>query len=244
MAELGNPETVNQMKKLLLSLATPEIREIAEPFLQNHKEWAERHGFVYQCAEEVVWKHLHPSFSRVAMLDKAMKDGVDIAIWADSDIAFLDMRRDLSDLLGDDYYLAAYHQQNWVLFPYLCCGLMVWKNTPESRAFIAEWMDRCLNGSPKVIDGERVKIEGANAREPLMQAKPWEQWYFSELIREVKYKGIRCCNAWEIGSFCTEIWFDSVRFEPGMPTVHMAGDAPWERRVQVFNEIYKPLIRR
>lgn len=232
------------MKKLLLSLATPNIREVVEPFLQTHKEYAEAYGYVYQCAEDSVWNDLHPSFSKVALLDKAFKDGAEIVIWADCDVGFLDFTRDLGDLVSGDYYFAAYHQQNWRAFAYLCCGLMVWKNTPEAHEFIAEWIDRCLNGSPKIIEGERIKIGGSIQREPLMQTKPWEQWYASEIIRERKYKNIRACNAWEIGSFCPEIWHDSVIWQPGMPTVHMAGDAPWEKRAEIFNTIYKPLIRR
>lgn len=230
------------MKKLLLSLATPNIREIAEPFLQSHKEYAERHGYVYQCAEESVWKDLHPSFSKVALLDKALKDGVETIIWADADIFFVDHRKDLADLLTGDNYLAAYQQQDWIAWPYLCCGLMILKNTPEAHAFVTEWVDRCLNGSPKIIEGERIKIQGKVLREPINQTKPWEQWYFSELIRETKYKNIRCCNAGEIGCFCPELYHDTVIWKPGMPTIHMAGSADWQRRAEVLKTIYAPQV--
>lgn len=228
------------MKKLLLSLATKEIREIAEPFLQNHKAYAERNGYVYQCAEETVFKDLHPSYSKTALINKALKDGADSVLWADADVAFLRMDYDLATLLTDDYFMAAYRQQNWTAWNYLCAGLTVWRNCEQARSFVETWIDWCLNGVPGVVDGERVKVHKGD-RQPLLQGAPWEQWSMDALVRHTKWAGLRCCTPEEIGCFCPTLWHDSYIATGVEPTMHFA-TGPWERRAQVFKEHYQPLI--
>lgn len=222
------------MKKLLLSLATKEIRAIAEPFLQNHKAYAERNGYVYQCAEESIWKDLHPSFSKVALIDKALNDGADIVLWTDCDVAYMNFKFDLADLLVGDYFMAAYQQQNWPAWAYLCAGLTVWRGNEYSAQFVAEWKERCEIGSPAVRPGQRVIITHA----------PFEQWYLDELVRKTNYKGIRPCDADEIGCFSREIWHDGIKWKPGMPTVHFAGPATFERKVSVFKTTYASQVIR
>lgn len=232
------------MKKLLLSIATPNIRTIAEPFLQTHKEYAERNGYIYQCAEETVWKDFHPSYSKVALIDKALKDGADVVIWADADVAFMRMNYDLATLLTNDYFMAAYRQLNWTAWRFLCAGLSVWKNCDQARSFVETWADWCLNGVPGVIDGERVKVHKAGDRQPLQQGAPWEQWSADALIRHTKWAGIRCCTAHEIGCFCEKIWTDGNIWAPPMPTLHFGGPSSWENRAKVFKEHYERLVIR
>lgn len=232
------------MRKKLITIATPEIREIAKPFLDNHVAYAVRNNYEYQCGGEIIFKNLHPSFSKVALIDQAMKDGYDLIIWADADVAFIDQGVDLANLLTSEYFMAAYRQQNWTAWRYLCAGLTVWRNTEKAREFVATWADWCLNGVPGVVDGERVKIHGGpDDRQPIMQDKPWEQWPMDALVRHTKWSGLRCCTADEIGCFSREIWHDGVLWTQACPTVHLGGPASWERRVQVFNEHYKSHVR-
>lgn len=213
------------MKKLLLSLATQEIRAIAEPFLQNHKAYAERNGYVYQCAEEVHWEDKHPSFSKVWTIHQGLVDGYDFVIWADADVAFTNFSVDLSRLVKDqDYFMAAYWQRNWKSWKYLCAGLTVWKNTPDAIAFVKAWIKHVEEGT--------------------MLDMPYEQWWLDLIVRETNYAGIRPCTADEIGCFSSEIWHDGIKWKPGMPTIHFAGPASMERKASVFETTYASQVIR
>lgn len=212
---------------LVLTIATKEILPLCSEYLDNQRQYASVNQFDHRLIEEKFWPHLHPSFSKVAYIKAALEE-YEFVIWADADVAFMDQHKKLTDLLRPDdsgYFLAAYHQKNWPQWIYLCAGLMVWRKTPAADKFIKNWFFRCSEG--------------------YIEYKPWEQWYFDELIRESNYSGIRACSAHEIGCFCPEIWHDGCRWQPGMPTVHMAGDATWERRRQIYRDVYmKQVIKK
>jgi hypothetical protein len=230
------------MKKRFITIATPEILSLCKDFTDNQKQYAAANGYEFDLVQTTFWKHLHPSFSKVHEIDRAFKEGFEVVLWADADVAFMDQNKDLAELLTGDYFMAAYQQQNWWRWVYLCAGLMVWKNTQEARAVLVEWIDRVENGSPAIVNGERIKIEDTSQREPVMQDKPWEQWYLDELVRETKWHNIRACKGDEIGCFCPEIWHDGVKWKPGMPTIHMAGSALWEKRAEIFRDIYEKQV--
>lgn len=211
------------MSNVLITIATPEIADHAALFIENHRGYAAKTGYEFRFVTDAHWKHVHPSYSKVYEIDRALKDGAEVVIWADADVAFMDWSIDLASLLKPDYFMAAYQQQNWHRWKYLCAGLTVWKNTGPCRAFVDEWVKRCT--------AEKT------------QDRPWEQWYMDELVRETNYAGIRPCNAAEIGCFAPEIWHDSVIWQPGMPTVHLAGPATWERRAEVFKSAYAPQVK-
>jgi len=206
------------MKKKMITIATEGILHKCEAILNNHRGYAARQGLEYEVIQKAHWEQIPACFSKVYEIERAMAEGAEIVIWADADVVFMDWKADLTKLLAPDYMLAAYHQQNWKSWTYLCAGLMVWRNTPQARAFIAEWAKRCLAGT--------------------MKDHPWEQWFLDELVRETKYDKIRPCNAREIGCFCPEIWHDGVVWKPGMPTIHMAGPSTWENRADVFAKNY------
>jgi hypothetical protein len=212
------------MSKLLITIATTEIKPYCADFLENQSTYAKSRGYEYRIVTEKHWKELHPSFSKVYEIDRAFTEGWETVIWADADVLFMDQRIDLAYLLHDAIFMAAYQQGNWTAWKYLCAGLTVWKNCRRSRAFVAEWRERCEIGSPCVRPKERV----------LILHHPWEQWYFDEIIRETNYAGVRGCTASEIGCFCPEIWSDGTLWTVGMPTIHMAGPASWEMRAQVL----------
>lgn len=221
------------MKKII-TIATPEIVNIASCFIRNQSGYAKANGYEYEAVPTRHWEHLHPSFSKVYEMDQALKAGCEIVIWADCDVAFMNYHYDLGSLLSGDYWMASYLQQNWSKFKYLCAGLIVIRNTQEARGFVREWADRCLRGCPEWKPGIRTPVVD----------HPWEQWHYSSLIQGWEYKGIRCCNAYEIGCFCPEIWHDGVIWKTGMPTIHMAGPSTWDNRADIFNRVYAKQVKR
>jgi len=210
------------MKKLI-TIATSDIRQWCNGFIQNHKEYAAANGYEYVEVSEIHWKDLHPSYSKVHEIQKALIEGYEYVLWADADVIFMDYRVDLAGLLQGNYFMAAYQQTNWPAWPYLCAGLTVWKKCPNARLFVEEWVDRCEKGSPLIIPGKLTR----------MLHEPWEQWYMDELVRKWEYKGIRACTAEEIGCFAPEIWHDGTMWKEGMPTIHLAGPTTWERRSEI-----------
>jgi len=220
------------MKKALLTVATPEIASLCQPFLENHRLYAEARGYDYLQTSEKFWPDLHPSFTKVHVIREAMLAGYKEIVWADADVAFMDFRVDLADLLKKDIFMAGYHQANWKLWKYICAGLTVWKRTADAMDFVDEWHERCTIGTLRIEPKKRV----------IVTYPPWEQWYMDEIIRETAFKGIYAASAEEIGCFCPEMWHDGILWRKGMPTIHFAGQHTWERRVEVFEQIYKPLI--
>jgi len=226
------------MKNRLITIATPNIRQWCNGLIQNHKEYALARGYEYVEVSELYWKDLHPSYSKVHEIQKALLEGCEKVIWADADVIFMDYRVDLADLLQgtvdmiEDYFMAAYQQTNWPAWPYLCAGLTVWRNGGAARAFVGEWVDRCEKGSPLIVPGKLTR----------MLHEPWEQWYLDELNRKWEYKGIRACTGKEIGCFAPEIWSDGTIWELGMPTIHLAGPCSWARREEVAAEYIKKVV--
>jgi len=225
--------------KRLITIATPEIRQWCNGFVQNHKEYALACGYEYVEVSEIYWKDLHPSYSKVHEISKALKEGCEYVLWADADVIFMDYRVDLVHLIDGshwsdlgDLFLAAYQQTNWPAWPYLCAGLTVWRNCKESQMFVQEWVDRCEHGSPLIVPGKLTR----------MLHEPWEQWYMDELNRKWEYKGIRACTAKEIGCFAPEIWHDGTLWEEGMPTIHLAGPSTWERREEIAHHYLRKVV--
>ncbi len=215
----------------LITIATPEIRQLADPFIQNQTAYAKAMGFEYEVVGHKAWEHLHASFSKVFEIDRALKAGNEFVIWADCDIAFM-RKADLTKILKPDQFMTGYKQLNWKTWDYICDGLLVFRNSPESEKYIEQWTDRCLNGCPLTVKGKRTMILD----------HPWEQWHSDGLNREWGFKGIHPATAAEIGCFCKEIWHDGNIWKKPMPTIHFGGPATWERRVQVFNDHYSKLV--
>lgn len=227
------------MNKLLITIATPEISSVVEPFTQNHAEYAKANGYEYRI-DGLIWTHLHPSFSKVPAMERGLKEGWDWIVFADADCAFTNMRMDLKDVIESrlsempDLFAAGRQQLNWNAWKYICNGLLVIRNTPYAHKFFVRWADYCLNGTPNVVPGQRIFIT----------EHPFEQYSFDQLIRDTQYHGIYAATGAEIGCFCPEIWHDGEKWKPGMPTIHFAGPSSWERRVEVFNRIYKDQVVR
>lgn len=223
------------MKKLLFTIATENIREAAAPFLANHASYARRNNYEYVVKTEKFFPNLHPSFSKTGYVQQALRDGFDFVLFADADIAFISQGVDLANLLiGTDYWLAAYEQKNWPHDdPYLNAGLFVVKQCQEAHTFVDDWVHRCLTGCPDWKPGEITPIVDF----------PWENWHFHGLCRKYKWKGIRCCNAEEIGCFCPTLWHDGVLWYQSCPTIHFAGcNTSWEKRAELFVKQYAPLV--
>lgn len=226
----------------LITLATPEIATIAKPFIDNQRAYGERHGYQVIChpAKVVGWEHLHPSFSKVPLIDQALKDGFDYVVFADADVGFTNFTRDIKDIIASklkdrpELWLTGKIQQNWATWVYICNGLLCFRNTPDARSFMDVWIDYCLNGTPNIEPGKRV----------MMRDHPWEQYPFDMRVREIQYHGVYGAKGEEIGTFAREIWTDGDDFRPGYLSVHFAGPATFERRAQVFTEKYQPLIVR
>ena len=214
---------LGNMKKIIFTMATEAIMPYCSELIENQQIYSAKHGYEHQVVQQVHWEDMHPSFSKVWELKRLLSEGFDLVILADADVAFINSGIDIGELVNDSFFCAAYKQTNFDPFPYLCCGLMVWRNTPDAHSFIDKWIEL---------------IEGRS-----MLAHPYEQWHFSTLIREVNWQGIRCCNANEIGCFAPEIWHDGTYWARGMPTVHLAGPADWPRRRRVFLDYYKPLVK-
>ena len=160
------------MKPLLITIATDNIRKDCQVILDNQAEYAAARGMEHRITTEIHWTDLHPSFSKVWEIHRALEEGAEYFIWADSDVAFTNFKIDLFKLLTPDYFLAAYRQTNWKSWAYLCCGLQVFKNTPQARAYVAEWVKR---------------VEGR-----FMKDHPFEQWYFDEIRSEERRVGKEC----------------------------------------------------
>lgn len=211
------------MANRLLTIATGHILPYCLEILQTQKEYADKHHLDYSVATELLWRDLHPSFSKVWEVKKAFNEGAERVIWADADVAFTNYHYDLMALVdNDNYFMAAYHQLNWKSWVYLCNGLFVMKNDARSNHFLDDWIQR--------IESRKMKDH------------PWEQWYFDEIIRETNWFGCRVCDADEIGCFSENIWHDGAIWRPGLPTVHLAGPASWPKRREVFLRDHLPYI--
>jgi len=221
------------MKKLLLTIATDNIREVAAPFLENHAAYAKANGYEYRI-EGLIWTHLHPSFSKVPAMERGLKEGWDWIVFADLDAAFMNFNIDLKDVIESrlkempDLFVAGRQQLNWNAWKYICNGLLVIRNTPYAHKFFEMWSDYCLNGTPNVVPNKRIYIT----------EHCYEQFSFDQLIRDTGYHGVYAATGKEIGTFAAEIWTDGEAFVKGYPTLHCAGPADWPRRAQVFREKY------
>jgi hypothetical protein len=170
---------------------------------------------------------LPASFSKVWTVLEALRDGCETVIWADADIGFMDMTVDLADLLSPDYWLAGYRQRNsaWIGDrPYLCAGLMVIRNGIPTIKFVEDWVRR--------IETREVTWH------------PWEQWHLDAMLRETEFRGVRMCDAAEIGSFSREMWNDGVPWKLGYPTVHLTTPLDWPKRRRIFIDHYQGLVKR
>lgn len=230
-------------KDRLLTIATPHIIYDCWPILETQRAYCEARGYEHVVVREAFWKDLHPSFSRVHEIQQALEAGCENVVWADADVAFMEHSWQIADLLGGPYWMAGYCQSNWPppgsdaskQWQYICAGLTVWRNCPESRAYVDEWANRCVNGSPGILPGsQKVRVTW----------HPFEQWYFDELNREHSFEGIRAASAEEIGCFSRELWNDGTMWREGMPTVHFAGPNPWPDRRQTYIDHYAKLVRR
>jgi len=218
----------------LVTIATPNIQEQANGFLINQAMYAVEWGYVFERVQSVAWSQLHPSFSKVFEIDRALAEGFEFVIWADADVAFMDFNADLTKILKPEHFLTGYQQNNWKTWKYICNGLLVIRNCEGARNYVTEWADHCVNGCPLTQPGIRTMIRD----------HPWEQWSFDALIRHTNYHGIYAATAQEIGCFCPEIWHDGIIWQAGMPTIHMAGPASWEKRADVFEKIYRKKVIR
>ena len=212
------------MKKLLVTIATPNVLPFFKEMIDTHRHYADKQKFEFRLVTELYWKDLHPSFSKVWELQRGIDEDFDFIIWADADVAFMDSSNDLLQLLKPDYFMAAYKQNNWKTWDYLCNGLIVLRNNQQARDYIKEWIRR--------IDTKFIKDH------------PWEQWYFDEIIRETNWENVRCCTAQEIGCFCPQVWHDGIIWQEGMPTIHLAGqgmDATTKQKIFIAH--YQGLVK-
>ena len=213
------------MKKKLVTIVTPNIANDCREILDNQAAYAVANNYEHSIVAPF-WENLHPSFSKVYEINKALEEGYDVVLWADADLAFTNHTFDLEQLLINDYFVAAYRQTDHPSYFYLCAGLTIWRKCERAKIFVGKWKQRCEQELGIAID------------------KPWEQTYFNGLALEKEYAGIRICTAREIGSFCWELWHDGTIWEPGMPTIHFAGSATWEKRREIFLQKYAPLVVR
>src|SRR5947207_9046917 len=99
--------------KTLVTIITPEIEPHCAEFQANHLEYATANGYTYRVGRSLYWPDLAASFSKAAYIAGALENQEnEVVIWADADVAFMDMTVDLADLLAPDYWLAGYDQQN------------------------------------------------------------------------------------------------------------------------------------
>lgn len=209
----------------ILTLVDDTISPFCEELMDNQIEYAETKRFEHEIATKSHWPDQHPCFGKVWMIHKALQAGSPFVIWADADVAFTDMTYDFTKLVADKkQFIAVYQQSNWKSWPYPCCGLMILRNCEELRSFVKEWIRRIETW--------------------FMKDHPWEQWYFTELVRECDYKGIKMCTAKEIGCFAPECWTDGTPWRRGYPSIHFGGPAEWPRRRRVFLDYYEPIIKR
>jgi hypothetical protein len=210
------------LRKLLVTIATENILPFCQEILETQRLYAQKNDYQYRLIGQLHWGDLHPSFSKVWEIHTGLEEGFDFIIWADADVAFMNSNVDLANLVEEEFFVAAYHQQNWKSWRYLCCGLSVWRNCKEAIGFVNDWIQR--------------------VEKRFMKDHPFEQWYFDEKIRERNYNGVRCCTAQEIGCFCPEIWHDGTVWQRGMPTIHLAGPTDWSTRQKIFKEKYQGLV--
>lgn len=216
------------MKKAIITLATSNILSQCADFLNNQRAYARANGYEHILFTDVYWPLLHPSFSKVHYIRKALQD-YEIVIWNDADVAYMNFNVDLAQLLNKPgIFLAAYQQTNWQMWKYLCAGLTVWRSCPEATKYVEEWYLRCEIGTERISPGKRVVVT----------YPPWEQWYMDEINRETEFHGIYAATGDEIGCFCPEVWHDGTIWHRGMPTIHFAGQCGWERRAEIFRDTY------
>lgn len=221
------------MNPLFITVATPEILRHTSEFLANQQDFCTARNITHFLYTDNPYPDLHPSFSKVHYLHRALQTDAPYVISADIDVAFMDYTWDPFQLVQSPYYLAAYHQRNWNNWPYLCAGLTIWRNCEEAKAFVASWLTR------------------VESRE--IQFHPWEQWYFDELLRAddrvlkegpkiIGYRNVRICEEHEIGCFCPTLWNDGIIWKPNYPTMHFAGPHPWpDRRAHLLQHL--PSVR-
>lgn len=217
----------------IISIATENILPHCGELLDNHRRYAARRGFEYECFTKLHWPDLAASFSKVPAIQEALDQGHEYVTWVDADIAFMRMDWDITKLISDkladrpELFLVALQQANWQSWKYLCNGLMTFRNTPYTHKYMAQWTDYCLNGVPNVEPGKKV----------LLRDRPWEQYCQDQCNRDTGYHGIYACTHNEIGAFCESTWHDGVPFRLGMPTIHFA-TGEWERRAEIFRTKY------
>lgn len=224
----------------MISLATSNIAKEAKCFIDNHRRYAARHGYEYECHTDTLWPD-HPfEFAKVPAIKRALDPEYEYVVWVDADIAFLKSDWDVKSIVvnqlaaNPELFMTALQQANFQRWKYLCTGIMVFRNTPYTHSFMEQWVDYCLNGVPNVDTappGTKV----------IMRDKPHEQYCLDQLVRDTRYKGIYAASHKEIGCFCPTTWHDGVLYEPGMPTMHFA-TGPWDRRAQIFRTKYAQLV--
>lgn len=214
--------------KQLCTIITPDIADHCRELDANHAEYAAANNYFYKSSSSLHWPDLPASFSKVWTCLEALRNGCETVIWADIDVAFMNMRYDLEQLVvAPEYWIAGYNQKNQEFIgdrPYLCAGLMVIKNGIETIRFFEKWA--------QLIDTREVTWH------------PWDQWWFDQLLRDRNFAGCRLCGPSEIGSFSKELWNDGYPWQPGYPTVHLTTPLDWPKRRKVFLDHYQGIVKR
>ena len=113
------------MKKIIITIATADILPQCKEIMDNHRAYAAANGYEHRLVTNIYWAHYPATVSKVWEIHHALvEEGYDIVLWADADVAFMNFKVDLADLLTPEYFIAAYQQTNWPKWAYLCAGLI------------------------------------------------------------------------------------------------------------------------
>lgn len=209
------------MKKIVLSMTTPAIELAAEPFIANHRRYAEARGYEYRCATDVHKDiaQLPASYSKVFQIVEALDEGYELVVWADADVAFTRLDIDAETLVGNGHDFAALRELGKGC-QYVCCGFMIVRSCGWTKKMFAD-----------------VKAQILSATGPTEH--PWEQTHVNAWLCEAGFNRAHLCTEDEIGSFWEELLGQPTErpWQYGDFHIH-CGAAAWPKRGSIFMTKY------
>jgi len=139
------------MTGLILSAwAGPETPEFVKRVVNNHEDYARRHGYSHRFVVDPTGKLLgadgvFPEWLKVPAIRQALDEGFPWVFWIDTDSVFSDPTKSLDDLVSMKKPIVVTGDSADICNT----GHVFLKNTPESFALVDDWWEmRLLPRSP------------------------------------------------------------------------------------------------
>jgi hypothetical protein len=134
-------------------LGGSEPPEIVLKVVDNHRHFADQHGYSHQFFSDPELSMLNPAeeiaphWIKVPAMRQSLREGFDWVFWIDTDSIFSDLSKSLRDIVKQRRDIAL-TGDCWDLCN---TGHLFMRNTPQVHTFIDDWWKMRLFSFPKIM---------------------------------------------------------------------------------------------